>query len=324
MDARNHDLPISVDDHYPPEPQYGHGPGQSPVMNFWEALQTLRRGWRFPVYGCLIGLILAGTYVLSAKVPYKSSARILIDRSVNRYLQTNKIIDQPTFDETEVASQVYVLSSDSVIVPVIRSLKLTQDNEFVPQGNAGGVTMLDRLVILFKAALGSDAESAADRELGRERTAVEAMLKRLTVSREDVANVISVTFESQNAGKAADIANAVADTYISNTLEAKLKSTKIVGQWLQERLTELKAQATEAERALQNYKADNKLLAESTSLQGSELLVNLRSQLAAARLAVAEAKERLDLIRRTESDGILTALGTDALLNTSRSGKINF
>src|SRR5262245_50671353 len=172
-------------------------------MNIWEALQTLRRGWRFPVYGCLIGLMLAGAYVLSAKVPYKSSARILIDRSVNRYLQTNKIIDQPTFDETEIASQVYVLSSDSVIVPVIRSLKLTQDNEFVPQGNAGGVPILDRLVMLFKAALDSGAEPS-DLETGRERTAVEALLKRLTVAREDVANVISVTFESQNPGKAAD------------------------------------------------------------------------------------------------------------------------
>ena len=85
------------------------------------------------------------------------------------------------------------------------------------------------------------------------------MLKRLTVFREDVANVISVTFESQDPNKAAEIANALADTYIATTLDAKLKSTKVVGQWLQDRLTELKRQATEAERALQDYKVANNL-----------------------------------------------------------------
>ena len=75
------------------------GPARGSSINIPEILETLRRGWRYPVYGCLIGLAVASTYVVLAKVPYKSSARILIDRSVNRYLQTNKIIDQPTFDE---------------------------------------------------------------------------------------------------------------------------------------------------------------------------------------------------------------------------------
>ena len=70
-------------------------------------------------------------YFITVPNPYKSSARILIDRSVNRYLQTNKIVDQPTFDEPEIGSQVYVLSSDSVVVPVVRSMNLIRDSEFV-------------------------------------------------------------------------------------------------------------------------------------------------------------------------------------------------
>ena len=32
----------------------------------------------------------------------------------------------------------------------------------------------------------------------------------------------------------------------------------------------------------------------------------------------------LDLIQRTDGEGVLTALGADALLNPARSGKINF
>ena len=70
---------------------------------------------------------------------YKSSARILLDEERKSYLQTNKIVDEPTFDDTEIASQVYILSSESIIVPVVRSMDLTRDPEFVGrQPNASG------------------------------------------------------------------------------------------------------------------------------------------------------------------------------------------
>jgi succinoglycan biosynthesis transport protein ExoP len=327
MDARNHSLPAPLDDHYASEPDYGYGQAARSGISIPEVLETLRRGWRYPVYGCVAGLVLAGGYLATAKVPYKSSARILIDRSVNRYLQTNKIIDQPTFDESEIASQIYVLSSDSVIVPVVRSLKLTSDGEFVSQRGLNGTTVLDGLAKLkdvIKSMVGLNVDAPTDGEANRERIAVEAVLKRLTVFREDVANVISVTFESPDPNKAANIANALADTYISSTTDAKLKSTKIVGQWLQDRAAELKTQAAEADRALQEFKVANNLAADTSSLQSNELLAGLRTQLSNARLAVAEAKERVDLIQRTDSDGVLTALSADALLNTARSGKINF
>ncbi len=242
MDARNHDLPLQVEDPYASRPEYGYGADAQSTIGLTEIFQTLRRGWRYPVYGLLIGFAVAAAYVVAVKVPYKSSARILIDRSVSRFLQTNKIIDQPTFDESEIASQVYVLSSDSVVLPVVRSLNLTHDSEFVNQRNIDGVTVLDHLAKLkelFLKAIGWDPGAGARSDL--ERVAAEALLKRLTVLREDVANVISVTFEAQDPVKAAEIANALADTYISKSLDAKLKSTKIVGQWLQDRLIELKA-----------------------------------------------------------------------------------
>lgn len=325
MDARNHELPLQADDPYLLEPGYGPGAGARSTISIADILQTLRRGWRYPAYGLMIGIAAAAAYVVTVKVPYKSSARILIDRSVSRYLQTNKIVDQPTFDESEIASQIYVLSSDSVILPVVKSLDLIHDGEFVSQRTLGGFTVLDHLAKLkelFLQVIGWSSGAGAGSD--PERVAAEALLKRLTVLREDVANVITVSVESQDAKKAADIANALSDTYIANTLDAKLKSTKVVGQWLQDRLSELKVQATDAERALQDFKVAHNLLTESSGPQSNELLASLKAQLASARIAVAEARERLELIRRSDGDGLLTALEADALLNPARSGKINY
>ncbi|MBN9245841.1 MAG: hypothetical protein J0I81_00025, partial [Hyphomicrobium sp.] len=77
----------------------------------------LRRGWLFPVVGTLIGLLLALIVVAFMPQLYTSTARILVDRSVNRFLQDSKIVDQPTLDDVDMAGQFYVLSSDSIILP---------------------------------------------------------------------------------------------------------------------------------------------------------------------------------------------------------------
>jgi succinoglycan biosynthesis transport protein ExoP len=259
----------------------------------------------------LIGLTLGLSYVIFVPTLYKSSARIMLDRSVTRYLQTNKIVDDPTFDEAEIASQVYILSSESIAVPVVRAMNLAHDSEFVgPQKTSSGP--MSNVKKLIKSFIGWNDRAAGDLEALLEETAVEGFFKRLSVYREEVANVINVTFASEDPNKAANIANVIADTYVETTLETKLKSTKMVSQWLQDRLTELKVQAMDADRALQNYKIANNLVNTGKGLLSSEQLSNLNTQLTNARVAVTEAKARLDGIRQG-GDGIAGAAATDAL-----------
>jgi succinoglycan biosynthesis transport protein ExoP len=263
----------------------------------------------------LIGLALAISYIVLVPALYKSSARILLDRSVNRYLQTNKIVDEPTFDDTEIASQVYILSSESIIVQVVRSMNLTRDAEFVGQPNARSAPILNKLINIIKPSIGSNDDITTKTDTVLERIAVENFLKRLTISREDVANVINVTFASEDANKAADIANAVSDTYLAASSEAKFKSTKAVSQLLQDRLMELKVQAIDADRALQNYKIANNLVNTGKGLLSGDQLSSLSTQLTNARIAMTEAKVRLDRIQQATSEGIPNATVPDAINN---------
>jgi succinoglycan biosynthesis transport protein ExoP len=271
----------------------------------------------------LIGLGLGGSYVALTPTLYKSSARILLDRSVTKYLQTNRIADDPTYDDAEVASQVYILSSESIAVPVVRSMGLTNDSEFVapPNSDDGYISKLKKAVKKF-IGWNNQANSPIDPEAAREETAVEGFLARLTVGREDIANVISVTFASEDPNKAANIANSIADTYISTTLETKLKSTKMVSQWLQDRLMELRVQATDADRALQNYKVANNLVTAGNTLLNNEKLATLSTQLTNARVALTEAKARYDSIRESDADRVLGSATADAVANQSRNGAI--
>ena len=131
MDARNNDFPI--------QSEYTYVSSAGPAISARDILGTLRREWRFPLFGCLIGLTLGVCYIIFVPTLYQSGARIMLDRSVTRYLQTNKIVDDPTsFDEAEIASQVYILSSESIAVLVVRSMNSTHDSEFVGPPKAGG------------------------------------------------------------------------------------------------------------------------------------------------------------------------------------------
>ena len=301
---------------FPLQAEYSYASSASSASRFGDLLGILRREWLFPVFGCLIGLALAVSYILFVPAFYKSSARILLDRSVNRYLQTNKIVDEPTFDETEVGSQVYILSSESIIVPVVRSMNLTRDSEFVGGPPKRSLQNVDRLIGFIKQITGANDDIAIEPDAVLERVAVETFLKRLSVYREEAANVINVTFASQDANKAANIANAIADTYLAANSEAKFKSTKVISQLLQDRLMELKVQAIDADRALQNYKIANNLVSTGKGLLNSEQLSNLNTQLTNARIAMTEAKARLDRIQQTTNEGVSSATMPDTLNNS--------
>ena len=321
MDAKVDDLPTTtgyVDAAY-------HAGGGRPSIGLMDIFESLRRGWRFPLCGLVAGLVLATVAYIYIPTPYKSSARILVDRSVTRYLQTTKIADQPTLDEGEIGSQVYVLSSDSVIVPVVRALGLAHDREFVLP-KMGGARLSDYLGDLKRLVLksaGANAGETDDLEAALERAAAEAVVKRLTVTREDVANVINVAFESDDKFKAANIANAIADTYIVTSMEAKLQSTKVASHWLQERLVELKKQVADADKALEEFRTANNLKAGAGG-PNAELRANLNSQLTQAQIATAEAKSRLERIQKGSLDEVTSIVGADALNNSARSGVINF
>jgi succinoglycan biosynthesis transport protein ExoP len=235
----------------------------------------------------------------------------MLDKNISRYLQANKILDEPPFDEMEIGSQIYVLTSESVVIPVVRSLNLAHDPEFVgiPEASESEWS-INKLIKIAGRFAGHTSEVAIDPDTALERRAVETFLKRLTVNREDVANVISVTFTSKDAEKAATIANALADTYLATTLETKLQPNKIASKLLQDRIIELRQQVGNADQAVREYKTSNNVTNSRRGLAYSEQIAYLNSRLIDARIAVIESKARVGHDQQSAAEG--TPLGAVA------------
>ena len=112
--------------------------------------------------------------VLSAIPPvYKASSRIAFERTLARYMQTNKVSNEPIIDDYDTLGQTYVISSESILLQVIRSLSLASDPDFV--GGKDSEALGSRIRGLFRNAargLGLPKEPAENQSTrsGEDRT----------------------------------------------------------------------------------------------------------------------------------------------------------
>jgi polysaccharide biosynthesis transport protein len=78
---------------------------------FADLVGIARRGWFPIVAGTTFGLIC--TFMILSTVPplYKADSRIVFERTLPRYMQTNKVTNEPIIEDYDTLGQSYVISS---------------------------------------------------------------------------------------------------------------------------------------------------------------------------------------------------------------------
>jgi len=273
---------------------------------------------QFPIFlfitACSIGLGLA--YLITTPARYTAHAMLLIDSSKVRMLQQQQqALGDVPLDTAQVETQVEVLKSENIGLAVIKDMHLTDNPEFV--GSGGGI--LGAIFNFISGASGL-AEPKSETELARK--ALGAFLNSRTISRVGRTYVLDISFTALDRGRAAAIANGIADAYIVDQLEAKYQTTKRAGVWLQDRIKELRGLASVADRAVLDYKEKNNIVDAGASgsgpnggriLLGEQQLVELNTQLSAARGTKAETRAKLDRINEVMNQDVPDAGVVDSL-----------
>ena len=191
------------------------GPAQPEIGDL---LGIARRGWLFMAAGTTFGLVCALVILSMIPPTYKASARIVFERTLPRYMQTNKVTNEPIIDDYDTLNQSYVISSESILLQVVRSLSLASDPDFVEDSKTPGLGKRVRALFWNIAQrLGFAKELAEDQSIqphiDSEKIALDSVTRNLTVSREiDAASVITIAFSWKDPAKAATIANSVVVT----------------------------------------------------------------------------------------------------------------
>jgi capsular exopolysaccharide synthesis family protein len=156
-------------------------------------------------------------------------------------------------------SQVEILKSEKIALSIINSLQLTKEPEFVGLGR-GLVGIAMGLISLLSG-------SGQDTEFTLTRRAMERFDRRLTVKRVGLTYTISIQFESPSPERAAQVANAIAQAYSGDQVEASYEAARAATEWLQGRVDVLRGKASDAQKAV----ADHKTASLSTNQAQSEI-----------------------------------------------------
>jgi polysaccharide biosynthesis transport protein len=294
-------------------------PRDADILSLAETFASLRalvlRQYPLMLFVLLSCIALAGTYFVTAPPKFSSMAELIVDSRKSQQLQQQSPLGvEVPLDSATVDSQVEILKSENVALTVIKDLRLTEDEEFTgPPGGPLGK------VIAFVSGLLLPAEGRSEHELTRK--ALDRFQDRLDVKRRGMSYVIEVNFESVNPQRAAQVANAVANAYISDSLKAKYQASRLSANWLQDRMKELRSQASAADQAVANFKAKNSIVDIGGRLLNEQQMAELSSSLTMARTQRAEAEaraERVNKILATEAKDILAndqATVSDSLRN---------
>jgi succinoglycan biosynthesis transport protein ExoP len=247
-----------------------------------------RRQYPIVIFCALLVIALGYIYLRVTPAQYTAHVTMVIDTRKGAFFQTQSILADAPNDSAQVESQVQIVKSENVAVSVIKDLHLTEVPEFVGSDNSP----LD----LVRGVLGA-APQPRRSEFELMRRAVAAFEKRLEASRVGLSYVLDISFISNDPDRAAQIANAVADSYIVDQLDAKFQANRRATNWLQDRANGLRDQATAAENAVVAFKQENNIIAADGKLMNEQQVADLNTELVLARSHTQEAKARLDRIQ---------------------------
>jgi capsular exopolysaccharide synthesis family protein len=194
-------------------------------------------------WSAAIGVVLAGVYAFSAVPLYTAHAQIIIDPSLPQAVgeQRDGLF---SIDNAQVESQIEVLRSESIAQAVINQLKLADDPGFT--NSAPSI-----LSYPFRLLAGHSAPDAESRELN-------AMMRYkggLAVRRVGLSYSIDIQFSATSPEYAATIANATADAYIAEQINARAQAARQGGLWLEDRIDHLRKQMNAAAMEAQEFRA---------------------------------------------------------------------
>src|SRR5262245_57315433 len=260
------------------------------------AVGIVRRHYLMILFATFVATGIGATYLLITPPTYTAKAQIIIDRGKSPLFQQQGVFPDVPIDAAQIESQTQILASERIAASVVKSLHLTEDPAFVAVGVADSLRRkLGNFVRTLDSNVFSSSELATS-DSGLVRRATATLLRDLQVNRVGISFSIEINYRSHSAERAAQVANAIAEAYIVDQMDAKYETQRRTSGWLQSRVNQLRQQATASEDAINAYKTANNMVAAGGTLIKEQEIAELNKQLVIAREKTAESLARLNRI----------------------------
>lgn len=300
-----------------PQPSAESDAGLLSIANL---LAILRR--RALLIGATVAamLVVGVVYLITTKPMFNSTALVYLD------IENAQTFDgrnpnppgmQPALTDVDVNSQLQIIRSEKIALKVIKQLGLVDAEELTRSQNSIA-QLASRGLSVIRSMVRLGPPPPAVQEEGVPRGIIEAFAGRLSVERLDETFVMAINFRSEDAQRASDAANAVANAYLEEKLDARYESVNRASAWLEVRLAELRDKAVASDQRVQSYKRENGIIdtnAGSGQLLSDTQLTDISTKLVEVQRETAERRARYDQIAQMIASGNPEASVVDALDN---------
>lgn len=185
------------------------GPGVERPSELRAVFEFLRRNWSVIAACGALMLAVGAAAALLLPARYAATTTLVLE---NRRPRAIVEPSTPSDDLGYVDTQILTIGSDLILGAVVRELRLQDDPEF------GRVRrpLLAELQALTGLGSAWPAPGEAEERALRERAAILRLRRNSRIRRLGTSFVVEITVQSDDAGKSAAVANAVAATFVED------------------------------------------------------------------------------------------------------------
>lgn len=281
-------------------------------LDLHEAIAFARRQWKLVAAITAVALLIGAIQIARATPLYTATTEVLLEPKRSPPIGPANESGGETFDYSisKIENEIATVRSMSLMRRVVEKERLAADPEFGSGGTpaAPGFSLGAALRALApsqkKEEPSAPPSPAADGAPPETMASIGALSGATSVMRTGRSSILSISVVSTDPAKAARLANAVADAYAVDKLDARFEAAKRASAWLSDRLDDMRRQLRESEEAVVNFKAEHGIVQTSGNMTLSqEQLGQLNSRLIAARAETGEKKARVDLLASIEAKG---------------------
>lgn len=265
------------------------------LMDIKKLIQPiLRFKWRILTFALLVTAITIFV-VLSMTPIYSAKSTLLIEAAQAQAIKIDEVYGINSGQDEYYGTQFEILKSRSIAQRVFNELNL-ENNPVFNQPPTWLSELKSKLNFIPKELISVDSKVAKNIATHQ---MIDIFIESINIIPVAKTQLVNISFESSDAQLAADVANAIGDTYIVSQLESKLGMTQKANTWLSGRLEDLRLKLDQSEYRLEQFKDENGLIdVEGVTALDAKELERLSDEITVARSRKAQADSFMAVVKR--------------------------
>src|ERR1700722_29839 len=223
-----------------------HGSGNTHALQSLTRLWTVRRKWIIgsivicEVLALIIVLMMRPTYGATATIELNKGGAGALDLGVGDDALAQQLTSGADTLKTDLQTEISILQGDSLALAVIQRLGLASQPPFAAKGGEARKLVSERGLPLEQAP--------------QTRTRLLKIFgSHLKVEPIRGTRLIQLTYESHDPKQAAQVANALIESYKNQYLQSHYDASTEASDWLTKQLSDLKAKVKDSEKKLDDF-----------------------------------------------------------------------